>query len=461
MKWVLTAISLVTFAHAGAQQVLSLDSCRAMALRNNKQLNATRLKQDVAANIRKAARTRYLPHIDALGGYEHTSREISILSGEQKYALGNIGSIIGILDEKATAIANQMGSKVADAFHTDTRNIYTASVMVTQPIFMGGAIIAANKIADINEAMAANEAEGRRQDVIHSIDKAYWTVVSLKHKERLANSFLSLVRKLDKDVGKMIKEGVATRADGLKVSVKVNEAEMQLTQVEDGLALSKMLLCQLCGMPADTDITLADETKDNLELMPAEETVNIKEAIENRPEVKMLQNAIDISRQTTRMIKASNLPQVALTGGYLITNPSLYNGFERKFSGMWNIGVLVRVPVWNWFEGAYKVRASKTATSIAAMELDDIEEKIELQINQEFFKLREANKKLAMTTRNIERAEENLRCAELGFREGVMQTTDVMEAQTAWLQAQSQKIDAEIDVRLAQTGLKKALGELK
>ena len=53
-----------------------------------------------------------------------------------------------------------------------------------------------------------------------------------------------------------------------------------------------------------------------------------------------------------------------------------------------------------------------------------------------------------------------LRCANLGFREGVMLSTDVMEAQTAWLQAQSQKIDAEIDVKLSQVNLQKALGTL-
>ncbi len=444
-----------------AQQMLSLDSCRAMALRNNKQLNISRLKQDVTKNIRKAARTKYLPHVDAAGGYMHTSRELSILNGTQKYTLGNIGSIIGILDEQTTAIINRIGQKVSDAFRTDTRNIYTASVMVSQPIYMGGSITAANRIADIAEEMAANQTEISTQSTIYNIDKAYWTVVSLRQKEKLAESFLKLVRKLDDDVAKMIKAGVATRADGLKVSVKVNEAEMQLTQVEDGLALSRMLLCQLCGMPADSDITLEDEGKDELGTEITESVTDIKEAARNRSEVKMLQNAIDISRQTTKLMRAANLPQIALTGGYIVTNPNLYNGFERKFSGMWNIGVLVRVPVWNWFESAYRVRASKTATSIAAMELDEAEEKIELQINQSRFRVKEAARKLAMAKKNIERADENLRCAELGFREGVMQTTDVMEAQTAWLQAQSQKIDAEIDVKLSQTDLKKAIGELK
>jgi outer membrane protein TolC len=84
-----------------------------------------------------------------------------------------------------------------------------------------------------------------------------------------------------------------------------------------------------------------------------------------------------------------------------------------------------------------------------------------LQVNQTTFKVDEANKKLTMAQKNIQRAEENLRTANLGFQEGVITPTTVMEAQTAWLQAQSQKIDAEIDVKLSQVDLQKALGTLE
>ncbi|MBQ3828395.1 MAG: TolC family protein, partial [Prevotella sp.] len=166
------------------------------------------------------------------------------------------------------------------------------------------------------------------------------------------------------------------------------------------------------------------------------------------------------SQQTTRLTRAVYLPQVALTGGYLITNPNVYNGFENKFSGVWNIGVMLRVPIWNWQEGAYKVRASKVATNIENMELQEAKEMIELQVNQNMFKVKEANKKYAMTVKNVEKAEENLRCANVGFQEGVMTATEVMEAQTAWLQAKTQHIDAAIDVRLSETGLKKSMGVL-
>ena len=479
---------------------LNLDSCRAMALRNNKQLNASKLKKDVATNLKKSARTKYLPKVDALGGYEWFSKEISLLNDGQKSAFSNLGSNIlggisgnannmmtelvgkglltpeqaqkigGLLNEKGGIIqqqGNALGQSVVDAFRTDTRNMWAGSVMVRQPIYMGGAIIAANKIADIGEQIADNDLDMQTQQTLYSIDQAYWLAVSLKQKYKLATSYHNLVKKLNEDVHKMIQQGVATKADGLKVDVKVNEAEMKITQAEDGLVLSKMLLCQLCGIPMNKQITLADEDKESLALSGTpvdteqQRVAASDSALNTRPELRMLQNTLDISKQATNLVRAVYLPHVALTGGYTISNPNVFNGFEKKFAGVWNVGVIVQVPVWNWFDGAYKVRAAKAASNIAQMNLDDTREKIHLQIAQSQFKVKEAQKKLSMAMKNIDSAEENLRCANLGFKEGVMEVTDVMAAQTAWQQALSQKIDAEIDVKLTQVGLNKALGILQ
>ena len=477
-----------------AQRVLTLDSCRAMAMRNNKQLAVSRLKQEVALNNKKAIRTKYLPKVDVAGGYEWMSKEISLLSDEQKEALSNLGtnlatSMGGNMTQIITGMAqnglitpqqaqgigqlaaqfmgplgeslNTLGTGLKDALRTDNRNMLGLSVMVRQPVYLGGAITAANRIADINEQMMAHSADNIVQNTLYNVDKTYWLVVSLKQKNKLAKGFLDLVTKLDSDVQKLIREGFATRADGLKVSVKVNEAEMAVTQAEDGLALARMLLCQQCGLPMDSQIVLEDENRDQLSAVSAADPdMGVETAWENRTELKLLGHAIDISRETTKLVRAAYLPQVAVVGGYMLTNPNVYNGFEKRFSGVWNIGLMVRVPIWNWQEGAYKVRATRAATSIASLELDEARELIELQVSQEQFKVKEANKKYGMSLKNVEKAEENLRCANLGFAEGVMSATEVMEAQTAWLQAQTQKIDAEIDVRLTQVGLKKALGVL-
>lgn len=495
MKRITSIIALLSFTLiAFSQTTLTLDSCRAMALRNNKQLNATKLKHDIATNIRKAMRTKYLPKVDAVGGYEFMSKEVSLLNNSQKTLLGNLGTSMATsfgssLAETLTSLAgqglisvqtatdlgtmlntlsptlstagNSVGQSISDAFRTDTRNIWSGAIMLRQPIFMGGAIVAANKMADIAEQMSLTDINGKTQNTLYSIDQTYWLVVSLKQKKQLAESYRDLVQKLDDDVHKMIKQGVATRADGLKVDVKVNEADMQVTQADNGLTLAKMLLCQLCGLPTDSNITLADENSENLYTYDGSFDVQDTDSATMRPEIKMLEQTVELSRQSTKLIRAEYLPHIALTGGYMVSNPNVFNGFEKKFAGVWNIGVVMQFPLWNWFEGSYKIRASKTATTIASLEMNDAVEKINLQVEQSRFKVSEANKRLSMATKNVANAEENLRCASVGFKEGVMESGDVMAAQTAWQAAKSQKIDAEIDVKLAQVALKKALGVLQ
>ncbi len=499
----------LSFIPAGAQSLLSLDSCRAMAVRNNKQLAVSRVKQEVASNLRRSARTKYLPHVSAVGTYQHTSKPISILSNDQQAELSQLGTtsvgaiqsmtgsgleeqmgniakmlvqagipaqevqkmagdfqqFLGQTMNGTAGVMNALGQKIVDAFQTDTRNIWAGSIMATQPVFMGGSIIAMNRLADLGEEMACNSAETRLQAVVYNTDQAYWQVVSLHHKKDLAESYLQLVTKLDDDVQKMIREGVATRSDGLSVSVKVNEAQMAVQKVNDGLTLSRMLLCKIIGLPLNENIILTDEQEGTIESVSAIGTVNstdpmVSQALSSRPELRMLNNVIDMSRQGTKILRAGNLPQVALTGGYAVSNPNVFNGFQKKFSGFWNVGVLVRIPLWNWGDVAYKVRASKGATAIANLELQEARDLVELQVNQSNFKATEADKRLSLAQKSIERAEENLRTANLGFREGVITPTVVMEAQTAWLQAQSQKIDAVIDVKLAQVECQKALGLL-
>ncbi len=470
-----------------AQRLLTLDSCRAMALRNNKQMGVAKMKQEVNANLRKSARTQYLPKVNAVGGYMWMSREISMLNDDQKEALSSLGTnatgklqdalspLVSVLPAATQAkmagdmsqfagTLNHVGAGLVDGFRTDTRNMFAGAVTVTQPVFMGGALVAANKIADINEQMASNSLEMKRQNTLYNIDQVYWQVVSLRHKQTLAESYVELVKKLKGDVQKMIDQGVATKGDGLSVSVRVNEAEMALTQVTDGLALSKMLLCQLIGLDEDEVITLADEESEEIrmnreELVVAEGGTSV--AFQNRPELKVLENTVDLSRQTTNALKAGNLPTVLLTGGYMLSNPNTFNGFEKKFGGVWNVGVVVRVPVWNWGDVKYKVRASKGATAMANLELDDAREMISLQVRQNNFKVKEAQKKLTMAQSNVANADENLRMANLAFKEGTASFTTVMEAQTAWNAAQSQLIDAEIGVKLSEVELQKALGTLR
>lgn len=487
MKRFLSIILLAGITINGfSQRILSLDSCRNLAIQNNKELRIAQEKINAAHYNKKAAFTNYLPKFDIMATYMRTQKEISLLSDEQKNSISNIGTATGaqlqqqlqqiaasdkLLGEILTPIMNMIpgltaglngvGQGLVDAFRTDTRNMFAGAATLTQPLFMGGKIIAYNKITKYAEQLAQMQHATGMEDLILNTDKAYWQVVSLVNKKKLAESYLKLLETLDSDIDKMIAEGVATKADGLSVKVKRNEAEVTLLKVENGLSLSKMVLCQICGLPLDTDISLEDENMDNLTLPNLYTESNVNTALANRHELKSLELASQIYRQKVNVVRSEFLPSLALTANYAVTNPSLVNGFENKFRGFWAAGVVLKVPVFHWGEGIYKVRAAKAEANIARYQLEDVKEKVELQVTQSSYKVNEATKQLHMAEQNMDKAEENLRFATLGFKEGVIPTSNVLEAQTAWLSAQSGKIDAQIDMKMSELYLLKSMGTLK
>ena len=500
MKLFTIAVLLGSSLCVQSQEVYSLQKCRELALQNNRQLKISNMTVDVAENTRKAAKTKYLPRVDALAGYQHFSREISLLSDDQKNTLSNLGTntfgqlggqigqnlsslaqqgvlspqvaqqlgqLLSNVSTPLTQAGNNIGQSINDAFRSNTKNVYAGGIVVNQPIYMGGAIKAANDMAAIGEQVAQNNISLKRQLVLYGVDNAYWLAISLKKKEALAIRYRDLAQKLNEDVKKMIREGVATRADGLKVEVAVNTADMQIARIQSGVSLAKMALCELCGLDLNGDIQLSDEREADLPptpstqfdnyIIPASDSTRLNET---RPELRLLQNAVDMSKQNTKLLRSLYLPHVLLTAGYSVSNPNLFNGFQKRFTDLWNIGVTVQVPVWTWGENKYKIRASRTATSIAQLEMDDVRKKIDLEIEQNRLRLKDANKQLATSHKNMAAAEENLRCANVGFKEGVMTVTEVMAAQTAWQTSRMAIIDAEISVKLAQAGLQKALGGL-
>ena len=477
--------ALAMMAGARAQSIsLSLDSCLALAVRNNKDLTIAQMKEDVATLNRKEELTHYLQRVDATGAYVRTEKQLSLLSDEQKDALSNMGTTMG---EKAGPIIqnmaaqnpqfvslfqqlgglasqlvpeiNQLGQGLVDALHTDTRNTTAAAIMLTQPLYMGGKIVAYNNITRYAEQIAKAQSDQKMQDLVVQVETAYWQIVSLESKRELALGYKKLIDTLDYNVEQLIEGGLATKADGLSVKVKKNEADVTLIQIDNGLALSRMLLCQLCGIDVNTEVHPTDDVMTmplGSAALPAADCVGT--AMESRPELRALSLLTKVNNEKVKVVRSDFLPKVALNAGYLWSNPSVYNSFERKFKGMWSVGVMVNVPLINWGEGCYKVRAAKTEARISELTLEDVREKIELQTTQCSQKLLEATNREETAQRSMAEAEENLRFANLGLSEGVIPVSNVLAAQTAWLSARSTVIAARIDRCLAELNLKRAMG---
>lgn len=441
-------------AMIAAPRILDLDSCRSLAVENNNDLRTAAMQKQAACYNRKSASTAYLPKISATGIYMHTGKEISLLSDEQKTTLSGLGDALSV------PALNSVGQGLVDALRTDTRNMAGAALILTQPIYMGGKIRAYNNIMRYAEKIADDKYNLKYQDLIVDVDETYWNIVALASRRRLADSYLKLVKTLDSDIEQMISAGFATTADGLSVKVKVNEADVAVIQVDNGLEILKMRLCQLCGLPLDTPLELADENYDTSSgLRPTE--ADCPDSYVDRPELSALGTAIRVYDEKVKIARAEFLPQVSLTGGYFSSYPSVFNSFEKKFKGTWNIGVAVNIPLVTWGDRMYKVRAARAEAAAARFEFEETKEKICLQISQSRRRLTEALEKYAAAQSSQAEADENLRYATLGLKEGVIPVSNVIEAQTAWLSAKNTLIAADIDLRLAYVYLKKSLGTIK
>lgn len=486
MRFLIVSLSLLASVAAQAQTVYTLDECRQMATSHNRSVQMAQEKVNVASDLKKAAVTYYLPNISATGAYLWTDQQIQLLNEDQRNALGSMGaatqtaisqgmqSLLSLNPALATnplfasvspmlqSLSGNVGSvgqKVVDAFETDTRNIFVGAVTLTQPIFTGGRIVEMNRMAKYAKEIEEIRLQNEKSSSTYSTDEAYWRVVSLVNKQKLAEAYLELLNKLDSDVEKSIAIGVATKADGLTVKVKLNEAEMTKLQVEDGVRLSKKALCQVIGLPLNTDIHLADEDMKPGEKLAQDVTVDVQSGVDNRNEIRQLEAMLNMAESNRRMHIARFMPTIGLTAGYVISNPNMLNGFENKFRGFWEVGVGVHVPITHFGERIHMLNAARNMRDIARLQLEDAKEKVELDITQASDKVNESHRREAMSFANLSKADENLKYANLSFEAGMIPVSTLMEAQTAWLKAHADAIDAMVQTKMSESYLQKSTGK--
>lgn len=490
--WIIAAALCVLPTYAGAQQVLTLDECRQMAVENNNSLKTAQQKIKVAGYDRNIALANYFPKITATGTYMYTSRDWKLIDDDKAAEIQNAGTtlqndvtnkMMQIMSDKdvmtkymtdaafkklidglqTTDIAtpiNAIGQHITDALTLDMHNLCGAVVSVQQPVFMGGKIVASNQMAKYAEELAQSQYDAEHAQVLADIEQAYWQIVSIAAKKNLAENYADLLRQMGKDVDALVAEGFATPSDALTIKVKMNEAEMLYTKAINGLALAKMLLCKECGLPLDSEITLADETLDAIPVPQMSPVISDEEVYAARPEIRSLDLAKKIYDKKVAVVRADGLPTVAVMANYAVTNPNVFNGFQNKFGGFFSAGVLVNVPIFHGTEAIQKTKKAKAEAALTQYRLDDAKEMISLQVAQLRQQEGEALEKLTMAESNLENAEENLRVATAGWNEGMIASNVVLQAQTAWLQAHSEYIETGVELQMCSVNLAKAEGRL-
>lgn len=469
--------------------VCSLTQCREMALSNGASAKSQEELRLAAKYNRQAALAAMFPRVTANASYMWNNANVHLLENSSAFKSGTAtvnpdgtatytwsdASVVGQIEEAAkgtvfeeavTDLANKAGQELADAYKLiydklspDMSQIFVAHVGVTQPIYVGGRLVQMYKIAQATENIATIESEAKHDDIIYAVDEAYWRVVSVSKKKNLAQQYYQLLCQLEGDVKEALNEGLVTQADLLKVTTKRGEAEVKKLQAENGLTLSNMALAQVCGLPLTTGFIL-DESGLSETLLPTD-SISAEAAVANRAEIQLLEQSQKIAKSNAKLAAAGLQPNIVASAGYVYSNPNVDNGFSNRWNGrgFFTAGVVVNVPIAH-ADAVLRYKAAKHAANAMALKTEETRELLTLQTTQANQKLMEAQQKIALARLTQNNAAEVLRMAQESYDAGMITASELMQAQTAWLAAASDLVDAEAEAKTTETKLRKYLRAL-
>ena len=442
----LLLVGLVAFSlPLSAQERLSLEQCRELAKTNSRALQQKDAERESAHARRQEVFTKFFPQVTARGLYLHMQKDLRLVDWNQP-----LGSLNFLIPDRLRSLGT-----------IDLKNVWVANVTAIQPLFLGGKITTGYQMAGLAEKLQSELRHTTETEIETKVDETYWQVVSLDSKERLLRQLVALLEQTVKNVDASIAAGVATRADGLAVRTKLSEAEVKLSQVQNGLQLSKMLLGDLCGIEDTSAFSLADEGALELALpapssdLPRED--DLASAVERRSEVRSLRLVDSIYAKRVRLESADLLPKLYGFASYSATNPNSFNGPKKEFGGQYYLGVMLEVPISDLFSGSFKRRQAKADHRVKQLQLAEARSKITLQMKQALRTADDARRAYSTALKAVEMARENMRYAEVGYKEGVIPLLNYTMAQTAWMSAQDSLIDAQIRVLLSESKLKNIL----
>jgi len=465
--------------NAIAQPKLTLEKCKEMALAHNQNIKVAGLHSKAAASLKKSAFTQFLPNFNIEGAYTYFNKELQLLDEDLLFpvvsytAIGSDGKVNSALLAKESIVINPAtGMPVTDSngnpvfknygwipkdeLSIGNKSIYMINSGFTQPIFAGGKIKETYKIAGYAEDAAKSKERLTVSEVLYKVETYYWQAVTVKEKVNLADKYVEMLHSLIKDLENYYNEGLITKNDLLKARVKENEAKLLQLKAQNGYSLAKMALFQQIGETYDAK----SELQDSALLLTIDAGHPADLSFETRPELGMLKSGIKIARSGVNLMKSRYLPDIGLSAGYLMANPNPYNGFSKDFGGTFSVAVVCKVPVFHWGDKNHTLNAAKAEYEVSNLKMEEANELISLEVQQASYKLAEAVKTVETAEAALQQANENLNMAQAGFDEGTIKTSELLEAQTLWQQAQTSLIESKSEYMLNQTLLKKVTGQL-
>ncbi|MFI3304411.1 MAG: TolC family protein [Rikenellaceae bacterium] len=441
---------------------LTLEKCREMAIETNLNLKSSQEKIFASEDMFKAYKSNNRPKISLSGNYLYSTASLNmtldggylptftpdLTTGEM------IPNIVGYASD-GSAIFSSYAYSPDINLDLKVGSVFNTSVMLAQPIYMGGKIKTATRLAKVGVEASKIERIRTESEVIVAADEAFYTYLKVEEILRSADAYRRVVDEFQRQVESLLERGMCTKNDLLKVEVRTNEAKLQQLKARNGLTLARMNLCYVIGLPLTTrELTVVDE-------FDLQDNIDPSLDITRRPEYTLLAKNIEAKELEVLLAESDFKPSISALASYGYTNGLTFNSSTLMNNTTFTGGVMLNIPIFNWGEGRRKVSAARREVKMAENTKEDLELKMTLELMQSINAYNEARAEVSLMEDTLLQAEENLRQSEKLYLSGMETLSEYLEAQAIWQKAMSDLIESKSNQRLAHIRYNRSRGVLK
>lgn len=430
----LILICAVCVGSVSAQEVLTLDRCRELALQHNIAVRNSQLQSQAAKEVRREAFTKYFPQISVTGMAFKTNKDVLSIKKSGELPIPAVPEIL------------PQGGSLPYSFEFGLiRKGFSVGVGAVQPVFMGGEIVNGNKLAEVGEAVAELQSRQSADQVRLTVEHYYWQLATLKAKRRTVDDVMALLDTLEYQVGVAVSAGVVLRNDLLEVKLRRNEMKTIRMELDNGISIISIMLGQYIGMgvkPIEIDSDIDDSESP---ASPEEYFIDPADALYATTDYQLLQQNVRAADLQKRLAVGKNLPKVGVGAMYS------YNGLDDDHHGFGGIFAAVAIPISGWWGGSHSIRQSKLKLEMARNQLSDDSELLQVKMTNVWNDMKTSFEKIGVARLSIDQSTENLRIYENCYRAGTVTINDLLKAQTLYRQSRDQFVDAYGEYRIKTT----------
>jgi outer membrane protein TolC len=337
----------------------------------------------------------------------------------------------------------------------------SASATINQLIFSGSYFIGLRAAATYRELAQKNVTQSK-VTVAEAVTKAYYSAQVSEERAKVLDLNISRVDSLRRETKAMNESGFVELLDVNRLEVQINNLVTERQKVQNLIELSYTLLKYQMGMSLDEPISLTDKVDElNIETLRSDFSDN-KVTYNSRIEYSLLETQLKLAGLDLKNVRSGYLPTLSASYGYGHNNGR--NTLPDLFGTRWfNNSVLainLNIPIFDGFTKKYQVQQKKVALDKVKLDQSLLEQSIDLESRQAAINIKNAFATLETQTRNVDLAKEIVRVSKIKYKEGVGSNIEVINAESAFKEAQTNYFSALYDLLIAKVDLSKAKGEL-